>query len=68
MAKSANDNMMTIDFSWGGVLLSPHPVCVLSWAGRRKSPVGSRGKAPVEGLDWGRSPQKLKRCCNLLIS
>jgi len=29
MAKSANDNIMTIDFSLGG----PHPVCVLSWAG-----------------------------------
>jgi len=34
MAKSANDNMMTIiDFSWGGVFLTPHPVCLLSWAG-----------------------------------
>jgi len=61
MAKSANNNMMTIDFSWCDVLLTPHPVCVLSWAGWRKSPVGSRGKTPVGGLDWERSNQKLKR-------
>jgi len=59
VAKNANENMMTIDFSWGGVLLTPQPVCVLSWAGWRKSPMGSRGKAPGGGLDWGRSSSVL---------
>jgi len=57
VANGANDNMMTIDFSWGGVLLIPYLVCVLSWAGWRKSPVVSRGKPPVGGLDWGRIPR-----------
>jgi len=51
MAKSANDNMMT-RHQLRGFLAPPHSACVLA--------VGCRGKDPVGGLDWGRSPQKLR--------
>jgi len=60
MAKRANDKIMT-KLQLRGVLVSPYLACVLSWSGEGKCPVGSRGKALVEGLDWGQSLQKLKR-------
>jgi len=49
---------MTSDDGCSGTPL-PRLRTVMVWG--RKSPVGSKGKAPVGGLDWGRSPQKLKR-------
>jgi len=42
-------------------MASPHFPCLLSWTGGQMSSLGSRGKAPVGGLDWGLRPQMLKR-------
>jgi len=57
MTQSANDTTMTIDFSWRGVLLTPHPVCVLSWAGWRKYQWGSEAKPRLGVWTGDESPE-----------
>jgi len=59
MAKSANDNMMTRPHLRG--VLAPLTLpAYCHGLGGRKSPLECRCKVPVGGMDWGRSPQKLK--------
>ena len=55
MAKSANDNMMTRP-QLRGVLAPLTPPAYCHGLGT-EFPRGSRGKAPVGGLDWVRVPE-----------
>jgi len=66
MAKSANDNMMTRP-QLMGCSGTPHPACALSWSGGRKSPVGSRDKAPIGNLDWDEVPKSLEASALFLL-
>jgi len=65
MAKIANDMMTRPQLR--GVLALPHPACILSWSGRRRSQWGPGTKPPL-GSRLGQSPQKLRSVGPLFIN
>jgi len=67
MAKSVNDNMMT-RLQLRGFLPPPHvPRLHTGMVWGRKSPVGSRDKAPIGDLDWDEVPKSLEASAPFLL-